>query len=285
MEKFGYIYLSTCLIDNKVYVGKHERSSFDKNYYGGGINQRKWLNKYGKENFKIEVIQWCYSRKELSDAEKYWEAYYRNQVGDDMILNIATGGISGDKFIHNPRHQEYRNKLRDAIIEQDRKGENHPFYGKHHTSEAKKRISIAQQGKTMSIESRKKISESKKGHIVTQDTRNKISSTLTGHKQTKQAKHNIRNSIIKLYAEHPERREKLSKFMTENNPFKGKTHTEEMRRHLSDKRKQYYERMNNKLKLILHDVIKVCPEVENYKISAKIRLIRQIAEIIKENNI
>lgn len=71
MKKFGYIYLSTSLIDGMLYVGKRQKPFFDSNYYGGGINQRKWLRKYGKENFKIEIIQWCYSRDELSNAEKY----------------------------------------------------------------------------------------------------------------------------------------------------------------------------------------------------------------------
>lgn len=284
-ERFGYVYLSTCLVDNMLYVGKHARSYFDTNYYGTGINQRKWLAKYGKENFKIEILQWCYSDKELSDAEEYWEAYYRKIYGDVRMLNIATGGISGDKFIHNPNHKKYREKLRDAIYRQNRNGENHPFYGKHHTDEAKAKIAIAQEGKTMSNEAKRKISESKMGHEVDEDTRKKISDTLSGRKLDEQHRKNITNGLIKSYKENPTRIEKLKQLKGEKNPFYGKHHNDKSKKKLSNSRKEYFRKLNVQFDNILALLIEDMPEVKDYKISVKVRLIMQIAEELKKQNL
>ena len=55
----GYIYKTTNLINGKIYIGQHKSSSFDTNYYGSGKLLIKALKKYGKENFKIELIEGC----------------------------------------------------------------------------------------------------------------------------------------------------------------------------------------------------------------------------------
>ncbi|MBQ9160904.1 MAG: GIY-YIG nuclease family protein [Methanobrevibacter sp.] len=66
---FGYVYRTTNLINNKTYIGKHRRSEFDKNYYGSGKHLKSAIKKYGIQNFKIEIIQWCDSNEELALAE------------------------------------------------------------------------------------------------------------------------------------------------------------------------------------------------------------------------
>ena len=68
--------------------------------------------------------------------------------------------------------EEHRQKLSESL-----KGENHPFFGKHHTEE-----------------SRRKMSESRKGK-----------------KQSPEEIERRRNSMKKFYQEHPEKREDWSK--------------------------------------------------------------------------
>lgn len=201
------------------------------------------------------------------------------------MLNIATGGISGNKFIHNPNREVYKNKLREAIYKQDRHGSRHPFYGKHHTDNAKEKISKAQLGKTMSEESRHKISVSKLGHEVDSKTREKISNTLSGRKLNKLHKSNISKGLLNLYEKHPEIKEKISIAVSgEKNPFYGKTHTKENRKKISNKRKEYFIRMHKHFDNILYLLIQEKPEVKNYKISEKLRLIMNIAEELKKQN-
>jgi len=50
-----------------------------------------------------------------------------------------------------------------AAINLARKGKNHPFYGKHHSEETRKKISETLKGIPLSEETKKKMSESRKG--------------------------------------------------------------------------------------------------------------------------
>lgn len=61
----GYIYETTNLINNKKYIGKHICNNFDENYYGSGVTLKRALNKYGKENFKIKILE------KIEDVENY----------------------------------------------------------------------------------------------------------------------------------------------------------------------------------------------------------------------
>jgi hypothetical protein len=53
----GYIYITTNLINNKKYIGQHKSKSFDLNYLGSGKLIVEAIKKYGKDNFKTEVIE------------------------------------------------------------------------------------------------------------------------------------------------------------------------------------------------------------------------------------
>ena len=94
---YGYIYITTNLINNKKYIGKHKCSYHDLNYFGSGKIIKEAINKYGKNNFKNEIIEWCDSLDKLNEREKYWIAYY-NAKNDDLYYNISPGG---DGYIWN----------------------------------------------------------------------------------------------------------------------------------------------------------------------------------------
>ena len=88
---YGYIYKTTNLINGKIYVGKRQKSTFDKYYYGSGIKLVKALLKYGKENFSREILEWCSSLEELNQKEKYWIKYL--DAKNPLIgYNISDGG-------------------------------------------------------------------------------------------------------------------------------------------------------------------------------------------------
>ena len=66
-------------------------------------------------------------------------------------------------------------------------GEDNPMYGKHHTKEAKKKLSESHKGKPtwskgkkLSEETKKKLSESHKGKKISEETKNKISKAYKG---------------------------------------------------------------------------------------------------------
>lgn len=95
MNGYGYIYITENLINGKKYIGQHKSESLDESYKGSGIILQRAFNKYGIENFKTEILEWCQSREELNEREKYWISYH-NAVDDPMFYNIARGGEGGD---------------------------------------------------------------------------------------------------------------------------------------------------------------------------------------------
>lgn len=90
-KPFGYIYKTTNLVNGKVYVGQHKRAVFDPCYYGSGKIIRHAIAKYGIDNFKCEVLQWCFSLDELNLAERLAVALFKAKHGN-RCYNIADGG-------------------------------------------------------------------------------------------------------------------------------------------------------------------------------------------------
>lgn len=88
-----FIYLTTNLISNKKYIGMCTRD--DDNYLGSGKHLKYAIKKYGKENFKREILQICTNIKELCEAEAYWINKY-NAVESKDFYNINCGGLGGN---------------------------------------------------------------------------------------------------------------------------------------------------------------------------------------------
>ena len=64
------IYKTTNLINGKIYVGKDKKEN--PAYYGSGIVLRQAIKKYGKENFKKEILDRCDDFKKLNEKEIFW---------------------------------------------------------------------------------------------------------------------------------------------------------------------------------------------------------------------
>ena len=158
---YGYIYKTINLINGKVYIGQKKSSVFlEEKYLGSGKHLKRAVLLYGKENFKVEMLDTSETKKELDDKEIYWISYY-NATDNTIGYNISNGG------------NDYRSMS----------GKNNPMYGRHHSKETrekiaeKQRLTFRRKGVTNSKnpEVGKKISNSLKGHEVTSETRKKLS--------------------------------------------------------------------------------------------------------------
>lgn len=69
---YGYIYKTTNLITGRLYVGRRVGIVFKKSYYGSGLLIKQSVNKYGKNNFKVEILCTCDSEEELNKKEIYF---------------------------------------------------------------------------------------------------------------------------------------------------------------------------------------------------------------------
>ena len=196
-EFYGYIYLTTNLVNNKKYIGQHKGKPNDS-YLGSGIHIKQAIKKYGKENFKKEVLEYANSQEELNELEIKIIALH-NAVEDKNYYNVAIGGytpvvVGGMK---GKKHtEETKQKLRELNMGENnpmfgKYGELNPNYGSQHSEETKKKISETRiekgvakgennpmYGKKHSEESRRKMSDSLKGREMSEETRLKISYTL-----------------------------------------------------------------------------------------------------------
>jgi len=89
------VYKTTNLLNGKIYVGKKEGD--DPSYIGSGYILKKAIAKYGKENFKKEILETCGSREELVEREIFWIKEL-NATDPDIGYNVAEGGNGGNTY-------------------------------------------------------------------------------------------------------------------------------------------------------------------------------------------
>jgi len=74
--KYNFVYIITNIINNKQYIGDHSTNNFNDNYLGGGLSLIKAKKKYGKQNFKKEILEFFPTKQDAFDAqEKYINEY------------------------------------------------------------------------------------------------------------------------------------------------------------------------------------------------------------------
>lgn len=90
--KYFIVYETTNLINGKKYRGIHSTNNLNDGYLGSGSVFELAVNKYGKDNFKKEVLEYCNSYEELIEKEKIYvdEEWVKNNSN----YNLKTGGQS-----------------------------------------------------------------------------------------------------------------------------------------------------------------------------------------------
>lgn len=126
MKKYGYIYKFTFLPKNLIYVGKRKAVKFDNNYWGSGVMWNRIISGCNKEtDIKREILEWCYSKDEINDREKYWIEKL-DAMNHSIGCNVALGGDGGDLG------EEVRKQISKTMKERgSQRGENNGAFGKH----------------------------------------------------------------------------------------------------------------------------------------------------------
>lgn len=111
---YGYIYKTTNVVNDMVYIGQKKSDHFLGNQYlGSGKLLKKAVKKYGKQNFIVELLDTATDAMQLDAKEIYWIGKF-NSTNKLNGYNISEGGFVNRTMV----------------------GENNPFYGKHHTQES-----------------------------------------------------------------------------------------------------------------------------------------------------
>jgi group I intron endonuclease len=203
-EEFGFIYITTNLINSKKYIGqkrfKTNRGTYSKwkSYLGSGKLIKRAIKKYGKEAFKREIIDIAYSEYELNEKEIYWIEKF-DAINNKEFYNIAEGGY-GNPMAGKSEEEliAWRYKLSQKVCSEEHKqaisekvsGSKHPLYGKERTNETKEKISKKLKGTKQPEELRQRRSELVKGKgnpmygkKQSEETRRKISEAMKRRKQ------------------------------------------------------------------------------------------------------
>ena len=127
------IYKVTNKIDGKIYIGFHKTKNLDDGYMGSGKLLKSAIKKYGRKNFKKEILEIFNNEEDMIVREQ--ELVTSTFVLDKNNYNIMPGGKFGSL---------------------DRNGLS--FKGKNHSSETKEKIRNKAIGKTHSTSTKEKMS-------------------------------------------------------------------------------------------------------------------------------
>lgn len=155
--------------DGKVYIGctSEDLDARWSKGYCHNSDLRSDIKKFGKDNFKREILASGLTEEDAYDMEQELIHKYRT-IDSDSIYNISNGG-KGNPGYHHTHTEEAKRKIREASL------------GRHHTEETKKKLSDARKGERNpmygrhpSEETRRKLSESRRNHRHSEETKRKI---------------------------------------------------------------------------------------------------------------
>ena len=213
---YGFIYITTNLINGKKYLGQKKIDDHGKwrNYMGSGVAFKQAVKKYGLENFKREIIDVANNADELNRLEKQYTVEM-DCLNDRTFYNLVYGGgtVTGLKFSEGTIQ-----RLRELAS-----GENNYFYGKHYIGELNHFY-----GKKHTPESRSKMSQSHKGQTPWNKGKTGVYSDETIQKMIEAKKG------VPLSESHKKAIREAQE--GENHPMYGKHHNEETKEILRQKR-------------------------------------------------
>ncbi len=205
-----YTYIIINLINEKQYIGDHSTNNLNDGYLGSGQLIKKALKKYGKENFKKEVLELFETKQEAYNAQEKYINKYNTLVPKGYNIDPKGGsrptseqinkkiglGNKGKKLSerakrqiskrttgeNNPMYNHIYSETTLKKMSENNSGKNNPNFGKKMRPETKQKISNANKGRIKTKEEKDKISKGNQGKIRSEKTKKQISEKLKGRK-------------------------------------------------------------------------------------------------------
>lgn len=177
-DPYGFIYITTNLINGKRYLGLKHFNKQWRSYIGSGKAFKKALAKYGKENFRRDVIDIAYSEEELNQKEYDYSIFF-NVVTSNDWYNLALGGGSTSGYTFTDEQKLKLSQMRK---------------GRVLSESAKKKMSESKIGHPTSEETKRKIGNANRGRILTPEHIEKVRQGNLGKKRSEETKQKISNA-------------------------------------------------------------------------------------------
>jgi hypothetical protein len=186
------IYKTTNILNNKIYIGKHQTENVDDDYLGSGLILGKDIKKYGRKNFKKEIIFIFDNENEMNLKEK--ELVTEDFIKRNDNYNLTVGGEGGPIFRGRKHSEETKRKLSEISKK------------RVVSEETRKKISEANKKRIVSDETKQKLSEKSKIRFQNEDSKKKISETM-------KKKYSNGDILVNVYERTKEHRQKMSEIM------------------------------------------------------------------------
>lgn len=172
-KKFHFIYVTTCFVSGRYYIGMHSTDDLDDGYIGSGKRLWQSIKKHGREQHKLEILEFLPTRAALRVREAEHVNEERIKL-DPFCMNIAEGGQGGWEHVNaaglngknfkspdeqrkygvrgqkvlkalwtDPTYKAKRSAISRDICDTERL----TFKGRKHSEETKKQMSVSHQGK------------------------------------------------------------------------------------------------------------------------------------------
>lgn len=224
------IYKTTNLANGKIYIGKDKNNN--PAYLGSGKILHLAFQKYGIENFNKEILEECETLEDLNEREKYWIGFY-NSTDRKIGYNIELGGNGGNTISKHPNKDEIRSKHSEWMKQ------NNPARGGKKTEDEIERWKESFIGKyrdennpnfgsKRTESSKDKMSKTRKKwwNNLSDGEREDISKKISEANKGKEGYWKGKNNDVH------------SEWMKQNNPMKGKTHTDDIKQRISEANKK-----------------------------------------------
>ena len=200
---YGYVYKTTNLINGMIYIGQ-KSGTINLSYLGSGVYIQRALKRYGKKNFRLEIVAFATNQTMLDGLEMKYIYEYRQVFGKDFLYNIVDGGSEGQlkkgcpppphSFVKG--HKTWNKGIKCPNISKSRRGFKM-------SEEQKEKLRLAHLGKKLSEDTKMKISKKFKGVPKSKEMRENLSKAVKGRMPSPAVmesfrKHNEQRRLEKL---------------------------------------------------------------------------------------
>lgn len=207
MVQYYILYKTTNLISGKYYIGCHQTNNLNDGYIGSGKLLKSAIKKYGRENFKCEILSFYDNKDDMFAAEQ--KIVNESLVKDDLSYNLKIGGSGGNPgivgaFSGRKHTDESKEKIRQKALQQVTPASKHEKlvknnWAKRNPEQHHKHVSkISKYPK--SEEHKEKLRQNALGKKHTEETKQKMRKKHSERPpMSDEQKQKIREAMLKYY--------------------------------------------------------------------------------------